>query len=96
MSKVLLLLEVLNLQHINEDTPLLHAVGGGKNVNVSEKAATDTETTLEIGHTVNLLTSSYKSVGTALLMTGNVLHGHNIPKEYKKVVIQKIGNDIEP
>ena len=45
---------------------------------------------VEFSCSVNLLTSSYKVVGTAMTMSGTSLHGHDLRAGYVKVAIQAI------
>ena len=53
-------------------------------------------TSTEIGHSIQLLSSTYKAIGTAVTMSGSVLHGHDIPSEYSKVVVDKIDANVKP
>ena len=51
---------------------------------------------IKIGHSIHLLSTSYQVVGTAVTMTGDSLHGHNIPSEYTKIAIKKIDPNVNP
>ena len=73
------------------------AVGGGTDVGPLEATLDLTEdttpTTVQVGYTVNLLSSDYRQIGTADTMTGDTLHGHKIPPDYVKVAVKKMQAD---
>ena len=58
------------------------SVISGEEVNLCEAVEGEA---VEFGCSVNLLTSSYKVVGTAMTMSGTSLHGHDLPAGYVKV-----------
>ena len=45
---------------------------------------------------MNLLSTEYKIIGTAITITEQLLHGHNIPDGYIKAAIQKITAGVPP
>ena len=49
---------------------------------------------VEIGGTVRLLSSSYERIGTALTMSGTVLHGRDLPAGYVKVAINAVDENV--
>lgn len=55
-----------------------------------------TGTSIEIGHSIQLLSSTYKAVGTAVIMSGSQLHGHEVPSGYSKVAVDKIDANVKP
>ena len=52
-------------------------------------------TSTEIGHSVHLVSTTYQVLGTAATMSGDCLHGHEIPIGYSKVLIQKIDSSVK-
>ena len=52
-------------------------------------------TSTEIGHSIQLLSVTYKAVGTAVIMSGSALHGHDIPSGYCKVAVDKIDANVK-
>ena len=53
-------------------------------------------TATEIGHSVQLLSTAYQALGIAITMTGDNLHGHEIPSGMCKVAVQKIDPSVKP
>ena len=49
---------------------------------------------VEIGGTVRLLSLSYERIGTALTMSGTVLHGQDLPAGYVKVAINAVDENV--
>ena len=49
-----------------------------------------------IGRSVRLLCCRYKPVGTAITMSGDVLHGHAVPDGFTKVSVVEIKPSIKP
>ena len=51
--------------------------------------------TLSVGSKVNIL-KNQKPVGTGLVAEGNILHGHDVPDGYVKLIIQEIELNVKP
>jgi len=67
-------------------------VGAGEEV--ASPAITPKESITNLSRSVNLLSAAYKTVGTAVTMSGTSLHGHELPAGYIKVAIQRIEPNI--
>ena len=75
-------------------TTLTTKGGGDEHVKLDQDQKTDHE--LKIGHSVHLLSTNYDIVGTAVTMSGNLLHGHSIPEGFTKVSVQRIEQGRKP
>ena len=78
----------------------LEPVEESSSATTSTTASTSTSSTtctgVGFGQSVSLLSSTYKVVGTGLIMDGTTLHGHAVPKGFTKVAIQKITTGVKP
>ena len=52
--------------------------------------------TCTIGQSIQLLSSSYIPIGTAVTMTGDKVHGHDIPDGYVRIAIVNIDAGVKP
>ena len=50
---------------------------------------------VKCGGMVNLLSSNYKVIGTAITISGNILHGQELPNRFVKVAVQTITDGIK-
>ena len=53
-------------------------------------------TSTKIGHSIQLLSGTYKAIGTAVIISGSALHGHEIPSGYSKVAVDGIDANVKP
>ena len=60
--------------------------GGDCNVLLDQESPSTSVSDCTIQASVALLSTSYEQVGTAIIMTGNQLHGHDIPDGFVRIV----------
>ena len=68
------------------------SITSNHDVRLPEAAATED---VECGGTVNMLSSEYKQIGTGLIISGNILHGMELPPGFVKLAIQTIHDNTQ-
>lgn len=61
-----------------------------------ESLNTRLSTKCTIGQSIRILSSSYLPIGTAVTMTRDKVHGHDVPDGYVKIAVVSIDSGVKP